>query len=51
MVDEIFSLFSDWAEEVLRYAVAQLSYKSPRAFPPLNASAHGEDLTNLSSVM
>ena len=31
MVDEIFGLFEDWAEEVLRYAVSRISDSSPLA--------------------
>ncbi|HEX8422875.1 MAG TPA: hypothetical protein VF634_05665 [Pyrinomonadaceae bacterium] len=50
MVDEVFGLFSDWAEEVLRYAVAQLGDKLPLTFAPPNA-ADAEQLTKLSSVM
>lgn len=50
MVDEVFALFSDWAEEVLRYAVAQLGDRLPLGFPPPNVGA-AEHMTRLSSVM
>jgi hypothetical protein len=52
MVDEVFALFSDWAEEVLRYAIAQLSATWPLTFaPPPNAASTAGHLTKLSSVM
>lgn len=53
MVDEVFALFDDWAEEVLRYAVAQLSDKLPLTLlsPPPNAGLNSAHLTKLSSVM
>jgi hypothetical protein len=52
-VDEIFALFSDWAEEVLRFAVAQLDDRTPLTLPPSSPSpvAAAERLTQLSSVM
>lgn len=50
MVDEVFGLFSDWAEEVLRYAVAQLGDKLPLTFASPN-DANAEHLTKLASVM
>jgi hypothetical protein len=52
IVDEIFALFSDWAEEVLRYAIAQLSDREPLTFaPPPDAASSAGHLTKLSSVM
>lgn len=53
MVDEIFALFSDWAEEVLRFAVAQLGDRMLLTLPPSPQSpvSESERLTQLSSVM
>lgn len=52
MVHEVFDLFADWAEEVLRFAIAQLSDKLPLPLmPPPNAAANSEHLTKLSPVM
>jgi hypothetical protein len=52
-VDEIFDLFSDWAEEVLRFAVAQLGDRMPLTLPPSPhpAVAASERLAQLSPVM
>jgi hypothetical protein len=56
IVDEVFGLFADWAEEVLRFAVARLSdtlsveFTLPLPPPPQAASNTGR-LTKLSSVM
>ncbi|HEV2763801.1 MAG TPA: hypothetical protein VGV38_12545, partial [Pyrinomonadaceae bacterium] len=38
MVEEIFDLFEDWAEEMLRYAAAHLA-DGVLAAPPLQAAA------------
>jgi hypothetical protein len=52
-VDEVFALFSDWAEEVLRYAVAQLGDPVLLTLPPSPPSpvAASGRLAELSSVM
>jgi hypothetical protein len=52
-VDEVFTLFADWAEEVLRFAVAQHGDRLPLALPPssYSAAANSEQMTGLSSVM
>ena len=52
-VDEVFALFADWAEEVLRYALAQLGDRLPLALscPPPNNASRAEHMTKLSSVM
>jgi hypothetical protein len=60
MVDEVFRLFADWAEEVFRYAVARLSENVSNRFddklpltlmPPPAARAHSGPLTKLSHAM
>lgn len=53
MVDEVFALFADWAEEVLRFALAQLGDQLPLALPlpPPNHARHSGHLTKLSPVM
>jgi hypothetical protein len=52
MVNEVFGLFGDWAEEVFRFAIAQLSAKLPLALPPSpTTDSNSEYLTKLSSVM
>lgn len=53
MVDEIFDLFSDWAEEVLRFAVAQLGDRMLLTLPPSPPSpvAAAGRLSELSPVM
>lgn len=53
MVHEVFTLFDDWAEEVLRYAIAQLSRDKltlPLLTPP-DAASDSAHLMKLSSVM
>ena len=50
-VDEIFALFGDWAEEVLRYALAQLGDQLPLALLSPTNTLHSEHLTKLSPVM
>lgn len=56
MVHEVFDLFADWAEEVLRFAVAQLGDTRPLQAltlpaPSQIAAPPAEHLTNLSPVM
>lgn len=52
MVHEVFGLFGDWAEEVFRFAIAQLSAKLPLALPPSQTTvSNSEYLTKLTSVM
>jgi hypothetical protein len=52
MVNEVFDLFADWAEEVLRFAVAQLSDSvMPALMPPSHAVAQAEHTRTLSPVM
>jgi hypothetical protein len=52
LVDEVFALFGDWAEEVLRYAVAQLGDQLPLTLPPPHAPVtDSARLTQLNSVM
>jgi hypothetical protein len=52
MVDEVFALFGDWAEEVLRFSITQLSDRMPLALPPSQAAvSNSEYLTKLTSVM
>jgi hypothetical protein len=53
MVDEVFGLFADWAEEVLRFAVAQLDDQRPLTLPPSPhpAVANAEHMNRLSPVM
>jgi hypothetical protein len=52
MVDEVFELFADWAEEVLRFAVAQLGDELPLTLPsPSTVAANSEHLAELSPVM
>ncbi|HLL70646.1 MAG TPA: hypothetical protein VK363_04385 [Pyrinomonadaceae bacterium] len=53
MVREVFALFEDWAEEVLRFAVARLSERAPvvMAMPPQNNVALRESAADLAPVM
>lgn len=53
MVDEVFALFSDWAEEVLRFAVARLGDRMLLRLPPSPPSpvAASGRFSELSSVM
>jgi hypothetical protein len=52
MVNEVFGLFGDWAEEVFRFAITQLSAKLPLALAPSPTTASdSEYMTKLSSVM
>lgn len=51
MVEEIFALFEDWADEVLRYAYAQLSNRKTLVMPPQTATMNSEALTKLPTVM
>ncbi|MDQ1591372.1 MAG: hypothetical protein QOG71_1999 [Pyrinomonadaceae bacterium] len=39
MVGEVFDLFEDWADEVLRFAETQLSKRTPMLAPPAAAAA------------
>jgi len=49
MVSEVFGLFEEWAGEVLRFALAQLS--SRPTVPTLNAAPDSEHLTELAPIM
>ncbi|HYO99975.1 MAG TPA: hypothetical protein VER76_07275 [Pyrinomonadaceae bacterium] len=54
MVSEVFRLFEDWAEEVLRFAVARLSERATAvvmALPPQNNGALAEHSASLAQVM
>jgi hypothetical protein len=54
MVDEVFALFSDWAEEVLRFAIAQLGDRMPLTIPsssPNSVAAGSEQVDRLTAVM
>lgn len=53
-VDEVFALFSDWAEEVLRFAITQLGDRLPLTLPspsPHSVAASSEQVDRLSAVM
>ena len=63
MVHEVFGLFTDWAEEVLRFAITRLTEKSCNKLsnnlsgqlttqlpPPPNVAANSEHMSRLSSV-
>lgn len=51
-VDEVFGLFADWAEEVLRYAVAQLSDSvTPTLATQQHVVSYTQQMTELSRVM
>jgi hypothetical protein len=52
MVDEVFDLFEDWAEEVLRFAHAQLGDRlTLRLMPPPAAASNPAHWAQLSPVM
>jgi hypothetical protein len=51
IVHEVFDLFADWAEEVLRFAVTQLSDKLSLTLPTQTAASTSGHLMKLSSVM
>ena len=53
LVDEVFALFADWAEEVLRYAVGQLGDSSltTALAPPQHGVSQTGQLMELSRVM
>jgi hypothetical protein len=52
LVDEVFGLFADWAEEVLRYAVAQLGDGLTLALAPQQHDlSQPEQMMELSRVM
>lgn len=52
MVDEVYRLFEDWMEELLRYAGAQLSDSlTPAPAPPQHVVSYPQRTTELSRVM
>lgn len=54
LVDEVFGLFEDWAEEVLRFANAQLGDRLPLTLPPMQpqtGSLNAGYLMNLNPAM
>lgn len=51
MVEEVFELFEDWADEVLRFAYAQLAKRQAVALPPVAAALNLEPMTKLRPVM
>ena len=51
MVEEVFTLFEAWADEVLRFAEAQLNNRPRMSLPPQTAARQTGRLTQLGSVM
>ncbi|HVF87576.1 MAG TPA: hypothetical protein VM866_08290 [Pyrinomonadaceae bacterium] len=46
MINEIFGLFADWAEEVLRYAVSRIGDRLPVPVSLQASVGNAEHLTN-----